>query len=221
MRHRRLIGTCESQVNRHGDARAARIRACRRSTLVVPLSSDNLLGQDPTSRAEEVVVYDELGAGPGLAIALSEGGEAAQPFYPEVKPIDAYNAAILDILPLIYQRFETVGWAERSESHRSSWWDSLHSAHPTSEKPFPMLNIHKIKKRSAKSADRIYNKGFAAANDGNITYPHQRERSRLHAHDDLQRLHEARRSVHRRHGRQAACRQAGSGRAKSCCTWRS
>ena len=27
---------------------------------------------------------------------MSEGREAAMPFYPEVKPIDAYNAAILD-----------------------------------------------------------------------------------------------------------------------------
>ena len=32
----------------------------------------------------------------GSRIAVSEGGEAAQPFYPEMKPIDAYNAAILD-----------------------------------------------------------------------------------------------------------------------------
>lgn len=45
---------------------------------------------------EEVVVYDELAAGLGSRIALSEGREAAMPFYPEVKPIDAYNAAILD-----------------------------------------------------------------------------------------------------------------------------
>ena len=29
-------------------------------------------------------------------IAVSEGGEAAQPFQPEMKPVDAYNAAILD-----------------------------------------------------------------------------------------------------------------------------
>jgi hypothetical protein len=31
-------------------------------------------------------------------VALSEGGEAAQPFRPELKPVDAYNAAILDEL---------------------------------------------------------------------------------------------------------------------------
>ena len=41
-------------------------------------------------------MYDDLGSGDGDRIAFSEGGEAAQPFYPEDKPIDAYNAAILD-----------------------------------------------------------------------------------------------------------------------------
>jgi microcompartment protein CcmK/EutM len=44
------------------------------------------------------VVYDDLGAGPGSRIAFSEGGEAAQPFYPLDKPVDAYNAAILDTI---------------------------------------------------------------------------------------------------------------------------
>jgi len=65
--------------------------------LAVPLSWDNLLerSEEPL---EEVVVYDELGAGADCLIALSEGREAAMPFYPEVKPVDVYNAAILDNL---------------------------------------------------------------------------------------------------------------------------
>jgi microcompartment protein CcmK/EutM len=63
--------------------------------LAVPLSLANLTGAAPIT-AEEFVVYDELGAGIGSRIAISEGGEAAQPFYPEMKPVDAYNAAILD-----------------------------------------------------------------------------------------------------------------------------
>ena len=45
---------------------------------------------------EELVVWDDFGAGRGSLIALSEGGEAAQPFLPADKPVDAYNAAILD-----------------------------------------------------------------------------------------------------------------------------
>ena len=65
--------------------------------LVSPLNWDNLLGKSDQS-TEETVVFDELGAGLGSRIALSEGREAAMPFYPEVKPIDSYNAAILDTL---------------------------------------------------------------------------------------------------------------------------
>lgn len=63
--------------------------------VVVPLTLENLAGRS-ADQAEELVVYDELGCGLGDRIAISEGGEAAQPFYPEDKPIDAYNAAILD-----------------------------------------------------------------------------------------------------------------------------
>lgn len=63
--------------------------------IVVPQSLANLRG-DAAERQEPIVVYDELGAGIGSQIAISEGREAAQPFDPEGKPIDAYNAAILD-----------------------------------------------------------------------------------------------------------------------------
>ena len=65
--------------------------------LVSLITWDELL-QREGDRAEETVVFDELGAGIGSQIALSEGREASMPFYPEVKPIDAYNAAILDTL---------------------------------------------------------------------------------------------------------------------------
>jgi ethanolamine utilization protein EutN len=66
-----------------------------RFKLVVPLSLTDLTGT-PGEPAEEITVYDERGAGVGSRIAISEGREAAQPFYPDVKPIDAYNSAILD-----------------------------------------------------------------------------------------------------------------------------
>jgi ethanolamine utilization protein EutN len=70
-----------------------------RYKLAVPLSLDNLTGAKPPS-AEPVVVYDELNPGEGSLIAFSEGAEAAQPFRPDQKPIDAYNAAILDNIHL-------------------------------------------------------------------------------------------------------------------------
>ena len=63
--------------------------------VVVPLALDNLPGRSEAV-GEELVVYDDLGAGPGSTIAFSEGVEAAQPFFPTYKPLDAYNAAILD-----------------------------------------------------------------------------------------------------------------------------
>ncbi len=73
------------------------VGACYR--LAVPLTLAEL--QNAAEPAgEELVVHDELGAGHGSLIALSEGGEAAQPFYPNDKPIDAYNAAILDTVDL-------------------------------------------------------------------------------------------------------------------------
>ena len=67
--------------------------------LAVPMSLDNLTGQEPAT-GDPVVVCDELGAGLGSQILLSEGPEAAQPFHPEIRPVDAYNAGILDQVDL-------------------------------------------------------------------------------------------------------------------------
>lgn len=49
---------------------------------------------------EEAVIFDTLGAGHGSRVAFSEGGEAAVPFLPEKKPVDAYCACILDQVTL-------------------------------------------------------------------------------------------------------------------------
>jgi ethanolamine utilization protein EutN len=88
MRIGRIIGTVT--LNRsHPSLRGATYK------LAVPLSLSDLAG-DGHGNAEPLVVYDELGAGEGCLIAISEGGEAAQPFLPQEKPVDAYNAAILD-----------------------------------------------------------------------------------------------------------------------------
>ncbi len=88
MRIATIIGTV-TLARTHPSMVGARYR------LAVPLTLANLTGESDEI-AEELVVYDELGAGIGSRIALSEGGEAAQPFRPEIKPVDAYNAAILD-----------------------------------------------------------------------------------------------------------------------------
>lgn len=49
---------------------------------------------------QSLVVFDELGAGVGQIIAVSEGREAAMPFHPQRVPIDAYCAAIMDQIHL-------------------------------------------------------------------------------------------------------------------------
>ena len=73
---------------------AARLR------LAVPLSLENLVNDSEPDLANTLVVWDEMGSGLDQLIALSEGGEAAQPFRPEIKPVDSYNAAILDTINL-------------------------------------------------------------------------------------------------------------------------
>jgi ethanolamine utilization protein EutN len=84
----KVIGTV-TLARQHPMMQGARLR------LAIPQSLANLRG-DAQAQQEPLVVYDELGAGHGSLIALSEGREAAQPFDPAGKPIDAYNAAILD-----------------------------------------------------------------------------------------------------------------------------
>jgi microcompartment protein CcmK/EutM len=65
--------------------------------LAIPLSLDELR-RGGRATGEPIVVYDDLGTADGSRIAISEGREAAQPFYPNDKPVDAYNAAILDTI---------------------------------------------------------------------------------------------------------------------------
>ena len=67
--------------------------------VAVPLSKEAIAGGDG-ERGEPFVIYDELGAGIGSTVGVSEGAEAAAPFHPEVKPIDGYNAAILDTVDI-------------------------------------------------------------------------------------------------------------------------
>ncbi len=77
----------------HADLKGARW------LVAVPLTVPGLRG-DARGRGEPFIVYDELNAGAGARVAVSEGAEATAPFHPNVKPIDAYNAAILDQIDL-------------------------------------------------------------------------------------------------------------------------
>jgi ethanolamine utilization protein EutN len=88
MRIAKVVGTVT--LNRcHPSFVGARLR------LIVPLSLAELRSEKPPT-ADEMVVWDDNGAGIGNLVAISEGAEAAQPFRPDLKPVDAYAAAILD-----------------------------------------------------------------------------------------------------------------------------
>ncbi len=62
----------------------------------VPFSLEALKKDVPDG--EDLVIYDNLGAGVGTRIGFSEGGEAAAAFLPDKKPVDAYCACLLDQL---------------------------------------------------------------------------------------------------------------------------
>jgi microcompartment protein CcmK/EutM len=62
--------------------------------IAVPFSLNALKAGRPDG--EDLVILDQLGAGQGDKIGISEGGEAAVPFHPEKKALDAYCACILD-----------------------------------------------------------------------------------------------------------------------------
>ncbi len=99
---RRTVGIqrhANRQSDRHGDAQPLAPQRGRR-VLETGGAADagTTCWAAPTEPAEEIAVFDELGAGIGSRIAISEGREAAMPFHPDEKPIDAYNAAILDHL---------------------------------------------------------------------------------------------------------------------------
>ncbi|SIO64762.1 ethanolamine utilization protein EutN [Singulisphaera sp. GP187] len=68
-----------------------------RFVLALPMPLEALT-EDSAKRGEDVVVYDDLGAGPGSLIGLSEGREAANPFGKTKIPVDAYCACLLDRL---------------------------------------------------------------------------------------------------------------------------
>jgi ethanolamine utilization protein EutN len=66
-----------------------------RFLIAVPMPKDALV-EGSTTRGEDVIAFDSLGAGPGALIGLSEGREAANPFGKTKVPVDAYCACLID-----------------------------------------------------------------------------------------------------------------------------
>ena len=92
MRIAQIIGTV-TLSRLHPSYKGARLK------LAVRLWQSHLRDQTQPEY-DPLVVWDDLGVGVGDKIALAQGPDAAQPFRPELKPVDAYNAAILDRIDL-------------------------------------------------------------------------------------------------------------------------
>ncbi|HMO13794.1 MAG TPA: EutN/CcmL family microcompartment protein [Pirellulaceae bacterium] len=67
--------------------------------VVLPLNLD-LANEQLVEEAESLVAWDELNCGVGSIVVVSEGAEAARPFFPQFKPVDVYIAALLDSISL-------------------------------------------------------------------------------------------------------------------------
>ena len=76
--------------------------AFRGKTLVVlePVTMENLRAGNGLGGGKALVAIDELGAAEGQMVAFTEGREAANPFWPNSVPADAYCSLIVDSIDI-------------------------------------------------------------------------------------------------------------------------
>lgn len=67
-----------------------------RLLVVEPVTSENLKTGGEEGGGKALIVADHLAPARGQAIAFTEGREAANPYWPQGAPVDAYNALIVD-----------------------------------------------------------------------------------------------------------------------------
>ncbi|MGH9605468.1 MAG: EutN/CcmL family microcompartment protein [Terracidiphilus sp.] len=78
------------------------IESYRGRTLAVvePMTFENLCAGNSEDwgkgGGKALIAVDELGAADGQMVAFTEGREAANPFWPDSVPVDAYCALIVD-----------------------------------------------------------------------------------------------------------------------------
>lgn len=79
-----------------------RVRALagRRLVVLEPVTAVNLEAGNGRGGGKSLVAIDELGAANGQIVAFTEGREAANPFWPDPVPVDAYCALIVDRIEL-------------------------------------------------------------------------------------------------------------------------
>jgi microcompartment protein CcmK/EutM len=74
------------------------VAAYRGKTLVVlePVTMENLNARNGLGGGKSLIAVDELGAAAGQMVAFTEGREAANSFWPDAVPVDAYCTLIVD-----------------------------------------------------------------------------------------------------------------------------
>jgi microcompartment protein CcmK/EutM len=74
------------------------VKAFRGKTLVVlePVTMENLRARNGLGGGKSLVAIDALGAAKGQMVAFTEGREAANPYWPDAMPVDAYCSLIVD-----------------------------------------------------------------------------------------------------------------------------
>jgi ethanolamine utilization protein EutN len=74
------------------------LAALRGKTLVVlePVTMENLRAANGSGGGKALIAVDELGAAEGQVVGFTEGREAANPFWPDAVPVDAYCSLIVD-----------------------------------------------------------------------------------------------------------------------------
>ena len=78
--------------------------AGRRLVVLDPVTMTNLRAGNTLGGGKALVAIDELGAATGQMVAFTEGREAANPFWPDAVPADAYCAMIVDSIDLKQSR---------------------------------------------------------------------------------------------------------------------
>ena len=68
----------------------------RTLAVVEPVTMENLRANNGQGGGKALIAIDELGAADGQMVAFTEGREAANPFWPDSVPVDAYCALIVD-----------------------------------------------------------------------------------------------------------------------------
>ena len=78
--------------------------ASRTLAIVEPVTMENLRAKKHQGGGKALIAIDELGAATGQMVAFTEGREAANPFFPDPVPVDAYLALIVDSVDVEQER---------------------------------------------------------------------------------------------------------------------